>query len=316
MADAHAPTSYHYPGMPGRFVRSGSCIQRDFRNDIAYITHICGATIRIRPGGFHRFDAAGHALGFSTIFLHDFVGEGLFLFRVGDGPHQFHVFMQSLCARFIHQQFVESVVHEETRLRTRHLCSTFRNFLHPFLHGGYSAAFGIADPDPDTRFVWDYVGNVASLFVDIVNPDTRTDVFPQEVHADIEKFSSIQGTFAIPGICCCVCAFTFERYSIAHHRLRTLHVRFVFIVGMPIQTHIQVVENTCPRHIDFASQVFFCRSAVEADSSFQFAGSNQFFDGSCSTQAGCAEHVVPTTVTTTTFLVGRFGGLRFLGESG
>ena len=140
-------------------------------------------------------------------------------------------------------------------------------------------------------------------------------MFPQEVHADVEQFGCIQCTFSIPGICRRMCTFSFEGHRIAHYCLRALHVCFVFVVWVPVETDIQVVENTRSRHIDFSCQVFFSRCAVKADSSFQFSCSNQFFDCRCGTQAGSSEHVVTTTMTTATFLVGSLGRLGFLRQT-
>src|SRR2546421_693838 len=66
---------------------------------------------------------------------------------------------------------------------------------------------------------------------------------------------------------------------------------------MPRETNIQVVEEPFTRHINFAADGFFCRSAVEANRSLELACREQFFNGDCGPEACRAEQVMAAAVT-------------------
>ena len=84
---------------------------------------------------------------------------------------------------------------------------------------------------------------------------------------------------------------------------------------MPGQTHIQIVEQTLPRHINFAANRFFGRCAVKTNRAPQLACSDQFFKSHRRPEACRAEQIVPAPVTRRAGFQRLFHRLRFLRDA-
>ena len=121
-------------------------------------------------------------------------------------------------------------------------------------------------PDPGvSRY---HVRRLAGVGHDVVDPGAGLDVFAHEIYAVVHEFNGVEGAAPMPGPRT-VGRPTEELDREVVHRHRALVVHLREKDRVPVERHVEVVEEPVPRHVDLPDESFFGRSAVKADCALQ-----------------------------------------------
>ena len=100
-------------------------------------------------------------------------------------------------------------------------------------------------------------------------------MFSQQIECVRKQLEAIQRAAAVPGIKGSVGRCSRKLEDRFDHRLRARHIDLGVTARVPGHGDVEIIEQPVARHVDFATDRFFGRRAVETNRPGQFSGFDQ-----------------------------------------